>query len=91
MAKDEKSSYYDAGGIETIEIIKAKLTSEQFKGYLLGNVLKYSSRLNFKGFALRDVEKLATYSNWLREFLHPDSVIMPDIKYSFEDSEETMS
>lgn len=91
MAKDEKSSYYDAGGIETIEIIKAKLTPEQFKGYLLGNVLKYSSRLNFKGFAKRDIEKLATYSNWLRETLNLDSVIVPDLKDLFEDSEETIS
>ena len=30
MAIDEKSSYYDAGGIECIKIIKAKLTEEQF-------------------------------------------------------------
>jgi len=46
MAKDEKSSYYDVGGIEVLEIIKAKLTEEQFLGYLLGNSLKYLTRCN---------------------------------------------
>jgi len=30
MSVDPESSYYDAGEIETIDIIKAKLTPEQF-------------------------------------------------------------
>lgn len=64
---DPNSRYYDAGGIETIDIIKAKLTPEQLKGYLLGNVIKYSSRLNFKGSAVRDAEKLNFYSTWLEQ------------------------
>ncbi len=62
MSKDKKSTYYDAGGIETIDVIKAKLTEEQYKGYLLGNVIKYSCRLNHKGQAERDAEKIKTYS-----------------------------
>lgn len=36
--------HYLTGGIETIDYIKAKLTAEEFKGYLRGNVLKYASR-----------------------------------------------
>ncbi len=36
------------GGIETIDFIKAKLTEEQFKGYLAGNVIKYLSRFEHK-------------------------------------------
>lgn len=67
MSRDKKSSYYDAGGIETIAIIKAKLTPEQFRGYLLGNAIKYSCRLNFKGQNERDSEKAANYSRWLKE------------------------
>lgn len=41
MSKDVKSSYYDAGGIETLDVIKAKLTPEQYQGYLQGNAIKY--------------------------------------------------
>ena len=67
METDPKSRYYDAGGIELIEIIRAKLTPEQFRGYLLGNAIKYSGRLNFKGSPERDAEKLAYYSKWLNE------------------------
>lgn len=62
---DPRALYYSKGGIEVIDIIKAKLTPEQYKGYLLGNVLKYACRLNFKGCVERDVEKLANYSKWL--------------------------
>ena len=62
-----KSSYYDAGGISTMDIIKAKLTDEQFKGFLLGNQIKYSCRLNHKGDPKRDAEKAANYSRLLKE------------------------
>ena len=66
-AYDAKSRYYDAGGIETLEIIKAKLAPVQFEGYLLGNVLKYACRMYHKGDLYRDAEKLALYSKWLEE------------------------
>jgi len=64
---DPNSRYYDAGGIETLEIIKAKLGPHAFKAYLLGNIIKYSCRLKWKGEALRDAEKLSWYSMWLHE------------------------
>ena len=67
LSRDDKSNYYDAGSVETIEIIKAKLTHEQYIGYLLGQVLKYACRLNFKGHKSRDSEKLANYAAWLRD------------------------
>ncbi len=73
MSKDVKSNYYDAGNIETLDVIKAKLTPEQYKGYLLGNALKYQCRLNFKGKTLedklRDAEKAANYINWLKDYM----------------------
>lgn len=69
MAHDDKSTYYDAGGIETIEVIKAKLNHEQFKGYLIGNIIKYSCRMNWKGCADRDNEKIFIYSEMLKGVL----------------------
>ena len=64
---DPKSSYYDAGSISTMDVIKAKLTDEQFKGFLLGNQIKYSCRLNYKGDPKRDAEKAANYARLLKE------------------------
>ena len=64
---DPKSSYYDAGGIETIKIMKAKLTAEQYIGFLLGNIIKYSTRANFKDSFDRDIEKVGVYTKLLAE------------------------
>lgn len=65
MSRDPKSTYYDAGGIEVIDVIKAKLTPEQYEGYLLGTAIKYALRANFKESKERDFEKLAVHGNEL--------------------------
>lgn len=59
-------SHYTAGGIETIEFIRAKLTPEQLKGYYLGNLLKYLSRGQYKN-GLQDYQKAEVYLKWLLE------------------------
>ena len=71
MSRDEKSSYYDIGGIELSDIIKAKLTEEQYIGWCMGNVLKYMGRANFKhDTPERDCEKAQHYLGMLREALN---------------------
>jgi hypothetical protein len=57
--------HYQAGGIETIDYIEAKLTAEQFTGYCLGNALKYLSRANKKGDFAGDLGKARWYINRL--------------------------
>ena len=61
--------HYMVGGIETIKFIEAKLTKEEFVGYLKGNVLKYGSRIGSKGAAVLDAGKLAWYADKLHEVL----------------------
>ena len=79
MSRDDKSSYYDAGGIEVFAIIKAKLTKDQYIGWLLGNVLKYSCRGNFKHETLhRDMEKASMYLSVLKEELGDDNHALED-------------
>lgn len=65
--KDSKSSYYDAGGLSTLDVIRAKLTEEQYVGFLLGNIIKYACRLNFKENPERDAEKIIVYATNLKE------------------------
>jgi len=57
--------HYTVGGIETIDFIKAKLTPEQFEGYLVGNLLKYVARANHKGSKAQDYAKAAWYADAL--------------------------
>jgi len=59
--------HYTSGGIETIDYIQAKLTPEEFNGYLKGNILKYGSRLGLRGNDMQDAGKLGWYANRLRE------------------------
>ena len=56
--------HYKIGGIETIDYIEAKLTREQFIGYLVGNVVKYVSRFEYKN-GLEDLKKADWYLNRL--------------------------
>ena len=62
-------AHYTHGGIETIDFIQAKLTPEEFRGYLKGNILKYGSRLGHKENDMQDAGKLAWYTNKLRSVL----------------------
>ena len=58
--------HYTSGGIEVIDFMKAKMTPEQFKGLLLGNVIKYISRFPMKN-GLEDLKKAQWYLNKLIE------------------------
>ena len=42
-------SHYTDGGIECIEAIESALTSEEYRGYLKGNIQKYVWREKHKG------------------------------------------
>lgn len=57
--------YYDVGGIETIDFIKAKLSKKEWKGFLRGNVIKYVARAPYKGDEPHDYKKAAYYCDLL--------------------------
>jgi hypothetical protein len=52
--------HYKVGGIQTIDYIAAKLTPEQYEGYLQGNIIKYISRYNQKN-GVEDLKKAEWY------------------------------
>lgn len=58
-------SHYTAGGIETIDYLRAKLTPEEFRGMCRGNALKYVSRAPLKANFRQDIEKAIWYLNTL--------------------------
>lgn len=53
--------HYKAGGIEVIDILKAKLPREMYLGFLHGNVIKYVLRAQYKGKETEDLEKAEWY------------------------------
>lgn len=60
-------AHYTSGGIECIDYLRAKLTPEEFRGFLRGNVLKYMSRAGMKGDVIEDYRKAAWYLSRLIE------------------------
>lgn len=42
------------------------LTPEEFRGFLKGNILKYSVRCGHKDAPLKEAAKIEQYSKWLR-------------------------
>ena len=59
--------HYTHNGIEAINVIEAKLTDEQYEGYLQGSVMKYLLRSNYKGKRNEDLKKAQWYLNCLVE------------------------
>ena len=60
-----KPTHY-LGEIEVIDYIRDKLTPEQYTGYCLGNVIKYTSRYRKKN-GVEDLQKAQVYLDWLVE------------------------
>jgi len=63
-------------GIETIKIIRSKLTMEEYIGYLRGTIIKYTTRLGYKGHdedMINDVGKIIWYAKELEDYLKEKS------------------
>ena len=66
--------HYKVGGYEALDVIKAKLTPEEYRGYCKGNVLKYLMRANYKGHHDQDCEKAEFYNKELSNALESKEV-----------------
>lgn len=68
MKNVKQPKHYTFGKIETIDYIKDKLSSRQFVGYCIGNVIKYVSRYRYKG-GTEDLHKAQVYLGWAIEMM----------------------
>lgn len=64
----DKQEHYTNNGIQPIQIMKANMTKEAYRGFLEGNILKYPLRYKRKN-GLEDLKKAKTYLTWLIEDL----------------------
>jgi hypothetical protein len=60
-------NYYKNKPIETIDVIRNELTSDEFRGYLKGQVWKYLSRHRGKN-GFEDLQKAKWYMDYLIKF-----------------------
>ena len=55
--------------MQSMDIIQAALTEEEFIGFLKGNCLKYRLRAGNKDLLQQDIDKATWYSNKVREVM----------------------
>jgi len=79
MSQDNvyKPKHYMVNGLEAIDIIRSRLTDEEYIGYLKGNILKYDLRASFKGKLIEDLDKSTVYKEWLVDVVS-DKEVMTD-------------
>tara|TARA_R100001143_G_C3315763_1_gene112346 strand:- start:284 stop:589 length:306 start_codon:yes stop_codon:yes gene_type:complete len=65
--------HYTTGGIETLDVIRAKMSPDRFQGYLMGNALKYLLRCEYKEKRVEDIKKAQFYINSLVEEMDKDA------------------
>ena len=71
-AKD--AMHYQVGRIQPIELMQDVMTSEQLKGFLRGNIMKYSLRLGHKDDELKEAEKIKAYASMLVDLLKGNTI-----------------
>ena len=66
--------HYNSNSIETIDLIRNSMESEEYRGYLKGNVFKYVSRYRYKEKEnpLKDLLKAEWYLSKLIEDMKND-------------------
>jgi hypothetical protein len=57
--------YYERSAMQPLEVMQRIMTAEQFKGFLLGNCIKYRMRCENKGQRDSDMHKARQYAYWL--------------------------
>jgi hypothetical protein len=80
--------YYEKSAMQPLEVMQALMTEEQFKGFLLGNCIKYCMRKNYKGQHDSDEYKARQYAYWLEladmgQTINPTEDKVPD-SYRFK-------
>jgi len=62
----DKQQHYINAAMQPIEVMQKLLSKEQFEGFLLGNIIKYSARSPYKKQEHSDITKRNQYAYWLQ-------------------------
>ena len=69
-------NHYKSSAMQPIQVMQRIMTVEQFKGFLIGNVIKYSMRAGHKDAVYKDYNKARQYMWWLH-LVNQGTVIDP--------------
>nr|DAT40172.1 MAG TPA: nucelotide kinase [Caudoviricetes sp.] len=66
IGASDKQEHYIKSSMQPIEVMQKLFSKEQFEGFLLGNILKYSMRMEYKNAVEADTTKRDQYAYWLQ-------------------------
>lgn len=66
VGASDKQEHYIKSSMQPIEVMQKLMSKEQFEGFLIGNIIKYSMRMNHKGALEADTTKRDQYYFWLQ-------------------------
>ena len=72
----ENATHYQQSSKQPIEFCQSIMTPSQFEGFLIGNVIKYRMRAEYKGKYEEDMQKANQYAYWL-ELAKKGAIINP--------------
>ena len=58
-------AHYVLAIVEPIKVMQALFSTEELKGFLKGNILKYRLRLGHKDEVEKELDKIRVYEKWL--------------------------
>ena len=67
MESKDGPSYYERIPVQPIEYMHLVMSKEEFRGYCIGNIMKYLSRYGHKDDPQKEAKKVADYARWLFE------------------------
>lgn len=65
-------TYYE-GDVEPLDLMKAQMSPEAYKGFLRGNIIKYASRFGKKDSEVSEAKKIVEYAKYLACFAEFES------------------
>ena len=72
--EDEHFDSHYRGAVQPIEFMQAQLTTEEFIGFLKGNIIKYTARMGKKDDPSKEAAKITRYAEWLEKALRGETI-----------------
>jgi len=72
----KEATHYQNSAVQPLCYMQKLMTPSQFEGFLIGNVIKYRMRAEYKGKYEEDIQKANQYAYWL-ELARKGAIINP--------------
>lgn len=73
-ANKNYDEHYNTSNHQSIEVMQANMTHEEFIGHLKGNIIKYALRMGRKDDVKKEAAKIRRYAQWLEQAVNGEII-----------------